>query len=138
MNCLLSCYSDCLIIRRYGLNASLQNEGIRRFVYPSFKADYRMIEGYALTGDAGLIVGWLDESWMLASGDAIVNCPIIALSGEDDHRVSLIGLDCWRHLTSSMFELTQFPGCNHDYIHQNNEQLLNFLRNDLMTWNNLI
>ena len=126
---------SCDDARRYGLNENLQNKNIRRFVYPSFKADYKMIESYVLNGDASRLpickaAGCPIED-AVCSGTVRIHCPIHALSGERDQRVTRIGLDGWKHVTSSTFSLHRCAGCDHDCIHRNNAALLKFLKADL-------
>lgn len=84
----------------------LDDEDVLSMVLPSIRADYTAAETYAYRPNPPL------------------SCPIIALTGDADPKVTLDEADAWREHTSAEFELVVYPGA-HFYL---NEQVPDILR----------
>lgn len=69
----------------------------------------RMLEDYVL--DARIRVG----------------CPLVALGGGDDGRITAEQLLAWEEYATSRFEMVLFEGCGHGYIKENVNELFEFL-----------
>lgn len=62
-----------------------------------------------------------------------VRCPISAFAGTRDSHVTPEGLEQWRELTTSDFQLRHFPG-GHFFLRDGREALLGALREELLRW----
>lgn len=58
--------------------------------------------------------------------DAPLSCPITAMGGVGDERVSIDELEAWRAQTTGPFEREMYPG-GHFFLHSDREQLLSSL-----------
>ena len=70
----------------------LSDEEVLAMILPALRADYRAIETYVCPAGPPL------------------RCPIVAMVGDSDSRVSLDDADAWRLHTSNDFELRVFSG----------------------------
>ncbi|MCX2731485.1 alpha/beta fold hydrolase [Saccharopolyspora sp. NFXS83] len=77
--------------------AVLANEELLRMAMPSLRADYRAAETYTYRPGSD------------------VSCPVVAMIGTDDPKVTADEADAWRKHTSGPFELHTFPGA-HFYL----------------------
>ncbi|CAM3801991.1 Oleoyl-(Acyl-carrier-protein) hydrolase [Nocardiopsis rhodophaea] len=73
-------------------DAVLEDPEIVRMVLPAIRSDYRALATYR----------YLD------GGD--VSCPIVALVGDKDPKVTVEGAKAWCEFTSGLFRLEVFPG----------------------------
>ncbi|WP_243791898.1 thioesterase II family protein [Saccharopolyspora gloriosae] len=80
-----------------GTAAVLANEELLRMAMPSLRADYRAAETYTYRPGTD------------------VSCPVVAMVGTDDPKVTAEEADTWRERTSGPFELHTFPGA-HFYL----------------------
>lgn len=90
----------------------LQNDELMKLLLPTIRADFKMIESYQYQSDAPL------------------NCPIVALSGLDDPRVSRERLEGWAMHTTNSFESRYFEG-GHFFLTTANEAVLKFMEGKL-------
>lgn len=86
-------------------NAVLDDPEIVRMVLPAIRSDYRAAETYR----------YLDGS--------DVSCPIIALIGDEDPRVTVDGVRAWRDFTSSEFRSEVFSG-GHFFLNDHESDIL--------------
>ena len=78
-------------------------------VLPPLRADFQMAETYA------------------GSSSGRLSCPVVALGGIGDDRVSRAMLDAWREVTTGPFEAATFPG-DHFFITSHRAMVLDLLR----------
>jgi len=83
----------------------IQNQEMLNLLLPVLRTDFEMIETYKYV-----------------SND-LLDCPIIAIGGLDDKRVSSERLEGWEMYTSSKFELRYFPG-DHFFINTAKESVI--------------
>ncbi len=76
---------------------ALKHQELRELVLHVLRADLELVRTYIFTPEAPL------------------DCPIVALSGNDDREISSDELDSWRLCTSARFASRRFPG-GHFYI----------------------
>lgn len=86
----------------------LQNNELMRLSLPILRADFEMIETYQYQTDVPL------------------NCPIVALGGTDDSRVSHVQLAGWAMHTKDSFESQFFAG-DHFFLTTAHEAVLKFV-----------
>ncbi|PRY21330.1 thioesterase II family protein [Pseudosporangium ferrugineum] len=94
--------------------AILGNPDLLRMILPALRGDYRAIETYRFPGGAPL------------------SCPITALTGDADPRVTPDEVEAWKEHTSDAFDLRVFPG-GHFFLTHHQEQILDLLRSRLET-----
>jgi medium-chain acyl-[acyl-carrier-protein] hydrolase len=58
--------------------------------------------------------------------DAPLSCPITAMGGAGDDRVTINELDAWRAQTRGPFEREMYPG-GHFFLHSDRDQVLGSL-----------
>lgn len=80
-----------------GTAAVLANEELLRMAMPSLRADYRAAETYTYRPGSD------------------VSCPVVAMIGSDDPKVTADEANSWQEHTSGPFELHTFPGA-HFYL----------------------
>lgn len=90
----------------------LQNDELMRLSLPTIRADFEMLETYRYQSDAPL------------------NCPLIALGGTDDSRVSREEVEGWSMHTKTSFESQFFAG-DHFFLTTANETVLRFVEGKL-------
>lgn len=73
-------------------SAVLQDPELLQMVLPALRGDYRAIETYRSVPDSS------------------VSCPVVALIGEDDPKVSVDEARDWERHTSGEFDLRSYPG----------------------------
>jgi surfactin synthase thioesterase subunit len=91
-----------------GVEVIAADEEIRAMVLPALRADYTAIETYRH-----------------AAGPPL-RCPVTALVGDSDPRVSLDETRAWGELTSGPFELRVFPG-GHFYLVDAQREVIDIL-----------
>ncbi|GAB2649147.1 alpha/beta fold hydrolase [Saccharopolyspora gloriosae] len=89
--------------------AVLANEELLRMVMPSLRADYRAAETYTYRPGSD------------------VSCPVVALIGADDPKVTADEASAWQERTSGSFELHTFPGA-HFYLNAEAEAVQRVIR----------
>jgi surfactin synthase thioesterase subunit len=89
--------------------ALLDDEDVLAMVMPAIRGDYEAAETYTHRPGPPL------------------SCPIYALTGDNDPKVTVAEADAWREHTSSEFELTVFPG-GHFYLNDVVPDILGKLR----------
>lgn len=77
----------------------LDDEDVLRMVLPAIRGDYTAAETYTYRPGP------------------LLNCPVVALTGESDPKVSVEDADGWREHTNGEFELAVFPG-GHFYLNE--------------------
>ncbi|MCB9540739.1 MAG: thioesterase [Myxococcales bacterium] len=77
----------------------LQHRELLELLLPMLRADYRIAETYH------------------APATATVDCPLLALGGEDDADVPPAALAAWGHHTTAAFRAQQLPG-GHFFLHE--------------------
>lgn len=82
----------------------LDDEDVVQMILPALRADYRAIGAY---------------EWR--QGD-VLGCPITAMVGDDDPRVSEDDAQAWAEYTTGSFELVRFPG-GHFYLGEHGEEV---------------
>jgi surfactin synthase thioesterase subunit len=92
--------------------AVFDDEELLRMVLPAIRSDYRAIETYR------------------AEPGATVRCPVVALIGDADPRVSVPDARAWRLNTSGSLELHVFPG-GHFYLSQHARDVAERVTTDL-------
>ncbi|WP_435593648.1 thioesterase II family protein [Nocardia sp. bgisy118] len=96
-----------------GTNSSMfDDDELIRMILPAVRADYRAIESY------------------VCAPEAVIACPIVAVRGIDDPRVSLSDAQAWGNHTTSKFGLHTMPG-NHFYINGQLDGLTALVRSEL-------
>lgn len=85
---------------------------LRELFVPLLRADFTLVETYR------------------GSARTRLSCPIVALGGTEDGRVSEVELRAWQALTESAFDLHLLPG-GHFYVNEQAEPLLATLHNYL-------
>ncbi|MGV9938622.1 thioesterase II family protein [Streptomyces sp. NPDC003401] len=80
------------------------DEDLMRLALPVLRADYRMVEDYRYVPGPPL------------------GCPVTALNGRTDPKVSSPGVDAWREHTAASFESLTFPG-GHFYLVDRHEEV---------------
>lgn len=80
------------IRRLEGTDSALIDDEMLRIALPAIRSDYRAIESYR------------------CEPGRRVDCPIIALTGDDDPKTSVEDADAWREHTRGGFRLEVFPG----------------------------
>jgi medium-chain acyl-[acyl-carrier-protein] hydrolase len=88
------------------------NAELLDIVLPVLRADFQMAETYR------------------PSGAGTLACPVVALGSTGDDRVSVAGLEPWREVTTSPFELVMLPG-DHFYLRAHAAALLAVLTTHL-------
>ena len=89
--------------------AVLESSELLELVLPMLRADFAAAETYLYRSDAPL------------------SCPITALGGTDDDKVSPEALQGWGEHTSGGFEFHLFEG-DHFFIHQRHDDVMRILR----------
>ncbi|GAB1511631.1 thioesterase II family protein [Actinophytocola sp. KF-1] len=89
--------------------ALLDDEDVRAMVMPAIRGDYVAAETYVHRPGSPL------------------RCPIYALTGDNDPKVTVAEAEAWREHTSAEFELTVFPG-GHFYLNDVVPDILGKLR----------
>jgi pyochelin biosynthesis protein PchC len=87
----------------------LDDEDVLRMVLPAVRADYIAAETYEYRPGPPL------------------SCPIFALTGDRDPKVTIEEADAWRTHTDAGFELTVYPGA-HFYLNEHVPDILSRLR----------
>ncbi|HEX6355195.1 thioesterase II family protein [Actinophytocola sp.] len=87
----------------------LDDEDIQRMVLPALRADFTAAETYSYEPGPPL------------------SCPIIALTGDNDPRVTIEEAEAWRDHTTAEFELAVFPG-GHFYLNDHVPDILRRIR----------
>ncbi|MET9971548.1 alpha/beta fold hydrolase, partial [Streptomyces sp. NPDC006356] len=85
-------------------NEALTDPEILRMALPVVRADYRAVETYTYSPGPRLA------------------CPITALVGDDDPKVSVTEADAWREQTTAGFDLHVFSG-GHFFLAEHREQV---------------
>ena len=85
------------------------------FLLPTLRADFALCETYAYSAGPPL------------------DCPVSALGGLGDDRVSRDGLDAWRQQTTGPFRLGLLPG-NHFFLQTAQQPLLQAVAQELEVW----
>jgi medium-chain acyl-[acyl-carrier-protein] hydrolase len=75
------------------------NEELMRLLLPTLRADYTLVETYQ----------YQDENPL--------DCPILALAGDEDPEATIADMGAWRQQTTAAFSLRIFPG-GHFFVHQ--------------------
>lgn len=88
----------------------LDDEDVLQMVMPAIRSDYTAAETYSYRPGSR------------------VNCPIIALTGDRDPKVTPDEADAWREHTTSDFELVVYPGA-HFYLNEHVADILRRIRN---------
>lgn len=92
--------------------AMLDDPEMLELVMPAIRGDYQAIETYEHRAGPPL------------------SCPLTAMTGDDDPRVSLEEARAWSGLTTGPFDLRVYPG-GHFYLAEQNEAVLSTLRESL-------
>lgn len=87
----------------------LDDKDLLAMVLPAIRADYTAVETYAYRPGPRL------------------TCPIIALTGNNDPKVTVEGADAWREHTTGAFELVVYPGA-HFYLNDHVPDILHRIR----------
>ncbi|TDV47909.1 thioesterase II family protein [Actinophytocola oryzae] len=87
----------------------LDDEDVLSMVLPAIRADYTAAETYTYTQGPRL------------------NCPIVAMTGDVDPKVTLEEAQAWREHTSGEFELVVYPG-GHFYLNEHVPDILDRIR----------
>ncbi|MFE7927869.1 thioesterase II family protein [Streptomyces sp. NPDC057456] len=108
---------DALLLRQMrGLGGTdprvFADEELMRLALPVIRADYRMVEDYRYVPGPPL------------------GCPVTALNGRTDPKVSAPGVDAWRHHTTASFDSLTFPG-GHFYLVDRHEEVTTALTDRL-------
>ncbi|MFE9107941.1 thioesterase II family protein [Actinomadura geliboluensis] len=90
----------------------LADEEFRQMILPAVRADYRAIEQYREAPGPGL------------------TCPINALMGESDPRVTLDEARAWREHTDGPFSIRSFPG-GHFFVADRVAEVVKVMADDL-------
>jgi medium-chain acyl-[acyl-carrier-protein] hydrolase len=90
----------------------LEDDEVMEILLPVLRADFAVYETYRYSSEPPL------------------NCPISALGGLQDHRVSRGDLEAWRDQTSVSFSLRMFPG-DHFFVNTTQRTLLQALSQEL-------
>ena len=85
-----------------------------RMILPAIRSDYTAAETYRWQPGPPL------------------SCPIVALTGEDDPKVSLDEAKAWAEHTTGPFELRTFPG-GHFYLAQHQRAVINLISDQLLS-----
>ncbi|MFJ5262514.1 thioesterase II family protein [Streptomyces sp. NPDC088387] len=88
--------------------AILENEELVRMALPAIRADYRAAETYVYTPGPDL------------------TCPVVALVGDDDPKVTVEEARAWERHTDGPFEFHEFKG-GHFYLTAHQQQVLDVL-----------
>ncbi|MFG3282498.1 thioesterase II family protein [Streptomyces sp. NPDC048111] len=83
----------------------LEDPELRRLVLPTVRADFAAVETYR------------------PAAGALVDCPVVALIGDDDPRVNAEQAAAWRDHTTGDFSLRIFPG-GHFYLVERRREVL--------------
>jgi surfactin synthase thioesterase subunit len=89
--------------------ALLDDKDIQSMVLPAIRGDYTAAETYTHHPGTRL------------------SCPIIALTGDNDPKVTIDEADAWRDHTTGDFELMVFPG-GHFYLNDHTPEILERIR----------
>lgn len=92
--------------------AVLENAELMKFLLPTLRADFAIIETYVYTPGSSL------------------DCPITVFGGLQDYQVSCDRLEAWREQTSTVFSLQMLPG-GHFFLRSAQSLLLQFLDREL-------
>jgi pyochelin biosynthetic protein PchC len=87
----------------------LDDQDVLRMVLPAIRSDYKAAETYTYRPGPPLA------------------CPIIALTGDNDPKVTVDEADAWRTHTSAEFELVVYPGA-HFYLNDHVPDILHRIR----------
>lgn len=90
----------------------LGDEEIMRMILPAIRADYRAIETYR------------------PAAGATLDCPVTALVGDNDPRVSVEEARAWSGYTTGPFELTVFTG-GHFYLADHQQDVIRLVARGL-------
>ncbi|KAK3278687.1 hypothetical protein CYMTET_13394 [Cymbomonas tetramitiformis] len=109
--------------RRYGCNPDLQKEAIKKFVYPTLKSDFSLLEGYQPS----------DPSF------SPLPCDLAACGAKGDSRYTPEQLQGWKQHTAGKFTELWFEGkqeegywgTSHRFILDNPAKFQQFLSEDL-------
>ena len=93
----------------------LDNDDLMDFLFPTLRADFALCETYAYRAGPPL------------------DCPVSALGGLGDDRVSRDDLDAWREQTTGPFRLRMLPG-NHFFLQTAQQPLLQAVAQELEVW----
>lgn len=88
------------------------DEDLMRIALPVMRADYQMVEDYRYVPGPPL------------------RCPVTALNGRTDPRVSPPDVDAWRNHTTALFDSLTFPG-GHFYLVDRHEEVTTALTDRL-------
>ncbi|MEZ0090833.1 thioesterase II family protein [Streptacidiphilus sp. EB129] len=91
---------------------ALADDELMRLVLPALRADYRAVELYR--GDL----------------EALLQCPVTVLTGDDDPRVTIEEAHDWERHTSGDFDVRVFPG-GHFYLTDRAAEVLAVIREAL-------
>jgi surfactin synthase thioesterase subunit len=91
----------------------LHDEDLRALFLPVLRADFALFETATYISQAPL------------------SCPIVALSGQDDHTVTLERVEAWREHTTNRFTLRELPG-GHFFLNTHRGALLAALGEELV------
>ncbi len=96
-----------------GMPAALfQHEELMALVFPLLRADFAISDHYRYTPEPPL------------------DCPIIAVGGEEDSWVGRDDLEAWREQTRAEFRCHVMPG-NHFYLKSSEPELLSIVRGEI-------
>ncbi len=90
------------------------DEELLGLILPSIRSDYRAIETY------------------VGPEDATLNCPIVALTADDDRTVSVEEMREWERHTTRSFDLRVFSG-GHFYLSEHEKEINDLLAERLAT-----
>jgi len=90
-------------------SSMLDDEDVRQMVLPAIRSDYTAAETYAYRPGTRL------------------RCPVVALVGDSDPKVSVEEADAWREHTDGEFDLAVFPG-GHFYLNDRVPDILERIR----------
>ncbi|HGE8335670.1 TPA: thioesterase II family protein [Serratia marcescens] len=88
----------------------LRSTELMAWFAPAIQADYRLLDGY------------------LPPSEGALDCPIVALYGEDDPLTTLTGIKEWRRCTRASFECASLPG-GHFFLQNQPETMTSLLFN---------
>ena len=93
-------FLDKLHVRYQGIPAEVASQkDLMRLLLPTLRADFKLVETYRYQPEPPL------------------DCPILALAGDEDQQVTMAEVSAWREQTSAAFSLRIFPG-GHFFLHE--------------------